>query len=96
MKVKVSRMTRKAYDELVKSLGPGATFIEIPATVPDIGFQGVFTNALKHTVAIPWPVDRPDHAQRDFAETYCQGGFPVDFFERKRNHNFKFVKGGKE
>ncbi len=96
MKVKVSRLTRKDYDALVHKIGPGAQFIDIPSTVPDIGFQGVFTNALRHTVAIPWPVDRPQHAQADFANTYCQGGWPVDFFERKRNHNFKVVKGGRE
>lgn len=93
MKVKVKRVTAKEFDEQVTRLGKNAKFIEIPGTAAGLKFKAVFKDLLKQTVLVSWPVDRPHHAQQDFADHYCGGGWPVEVIERNvKNNTFRVVK----
>lgn len=87
MKVKIKRLTAKVYGELVAQLGENAEHVMIPSTVTGCSFEGVFTNAFKTEIAVPWPIDRPGHAQQVFADEHCGGGWPVSAVEIVRRNN---------
>lgn len=85
--IKVLRMTRHDYDDLVQSWGSKARFLDVPSTLgADVKFRGCYVDATCKSIAVPWPIDRPDFAQREFAETY-KCGWPVDEFELKELMN---------
>lgn len=87
MKVKVKRVTIKTYNEIIERLGPKACFIEVPSTKSDTTFTGIFTDLLKQTIAVSWPIDRPTEHQHDFARDCANGAWPVEAVEIKRANN---------
>lgn len=92
MKVKVKRVTHSEFDSIKRRLGVSAVPVLVPSTTSsNVSFSGVYTDLLKQTVAVAWPVDRPQHAQQDFADNYCEGSWPVDYIERKRSNKLGVV-----
>jgi hypothetical protein len=85
-KIQVKRLDIEDYNELVRKLGSGAKFVEVPSQTHHAFFRGVYTNFLMTSIAVPWPVNRPMEHQEIFAEEKnC--GFPSEFYEVKKQRS---------
>lgn len=84
--VKVVRLTKSQYDEIVKDQGHMARFFDVPSTQENAKFRGCYTDHTMSEIAVPWPVDRPQVAQQDFSDKY-QCGWPVEEFDPKSTMN---------
>jgi hypothetical protein len=96
MKILVNKMTMADYRELVTALGDEAEYVMVPGTVPDLQFQGVYIDKAKTKIAVPWPVERPMDAQKDFADAQCGGGFPVETIIKEVNREGLYLVEGND
>lgn len=93
MKVKVIRCHKQKYWDLEKAMGEHAEYVRVPGTGIGLTFKGLYTDHLKQSCLVPWPVDRPEYAQRVFADENCFGNWPVDEFEKPKKHTGLSIVG---
>lgn len=100
MKVPVSRVTMTKWKDIVAKFAGEASFVEIPGILPNgdethaIKFRGVYSDNLKHEIAVAWPIDRPHEAQVVFANEHCFGAFPAEVYQKViRPSGLSLVKG---
>lgn len=94
MRINVKRVTKERFAKIIDDLGPKIEFIEVPATVPGVLFQGI--RSTKTEALVEWPIDRPMEAQIAFAKKYLFGGQPVDWFEKKIERGHLYLLDGNE